>query len=65
MISRHMQKYIPGHPTIVVDNMSGAGSLPAANHIFEVAKPNGLTFGHFSAAVHRPDVKIARHNRID
>jgi len=65
MISRHMPMYIPGHPTIVVDNMSGAGSLPAANHIFKVAKPDGLTFGHFSAAGHRPDVEIARHSPVD
>ena len=48
MLSRHMPKYIPGNPTIVVDNMTGAGSLLAANHIFNVAKPDGLTFGHFS-----------------
>jgi len=48
MLSRHMPKYIPGHPTIVVENMTGAGSLLAANHIFKVAKPDGLTFGHFS-----------------
>ena len=48
MLSRHMPKYIPGNPTIVVENMTGAGSLLAANHIFNVAKPDGLTFGHFS-----------------
>src|SRR5258707_3436838 len=48
MLSRHMPKYIPGHPTILVENMTGAGSLLAANHIFRVAKPDGLTFGHFS-----------------
>jgi tripartite-type tricarboxylate transporter receptor subunit TctC len=48
MLSRHMGKYIPGHPTIVVENMTGAGSLLAANHIFRAAKPDGLTFGHFS-----------------
>jgi tripartite-type tricarboxylate transporter receptor subunit TctC len=48
MLSRHMPKYIPGHPTILVENMTGAGSLLAANHIFKVAKPDGLTMGHFS-----------------
>jgi tripartite-type tricarboxylate transporter receptor subunit TctC len=48
MLSRHMPKYIPGHPTIVVENMTGAGSLLAANHVFKIAKPDGLTFGHFS-----------------
>jgi tripartite-type tricarboxylate transporter receptor subunit TctC len=48
MLSRHMPKYIPGHPTIVVENMTGAASLLAANHIYKVAKPDGLTMGHFS-----------------
>lgn len=48
MLSRHMPKYIPGQPTILVENMTGAGSLLAANHIAKVAKPDGLTMGHFS-----------------
>lgn len=48
MLSRQMPKHIPGHPTILVENMTGAGSLLAANHIYKVAKPDGLTMGHFS-----------------
>jgi tripartite-type tricarboxylate transporter receptor subunit TctC len=48
MLSRHMPKYIAGHPTILVENMTGAGSLLAANHVYRVAKPDGLTMGHFS-----------------
>jgi tripartite-type tricarboxylate transporter receptor subunit TctC len=48
MLSRHMPKYIPGQPTILVENMTGAGSLLAADHIYKVAKPDGLTMGHFS-----------------
>jgi tripartite-type tricarboxylate transporter receptor subunit TctC len=48
MLSRHMPRYIPGHPAIVVENMPGAGSLLAANHIYNIAKPDGLTMGHFS-----------------
>jgi tripartite-type tricarboxylate transporter receptor subunit TctC len=46
-IARHINKQIPGNPTIVVENMTGAGSLIAANHIFKVAKPDGLAIGHF------------------
>jgi tripartite-type tricarboxylate transporter receptor subunit TctC len=46
-LSRHMNKHIPGNPTIVVENMTGAGSLIAANHIYKVAKPDGLAIGHF------------------
>ena len=46
-LARHMSKHIPGGPTVVVENMTGAGSLIAANHVFKVAKPDGLTIGHF------------------
>jgi tripartite-type tricarboxylate transporter receptor subunit TctC len=47
VIARHMGRHIPGNPSIVVENMAGAGSLIAANHTFKVAKPDGLTIGHF------------------
>src|SRR3954452_4529036 len=46
-IARHMGKHIPGNPTMVVDNMPGAGSMISANHTFKVARPDGLTIGHF------------------
>jgi tripartite-type tricarboxylate transporter receptor subunit TctC len=47
-VARYMGRYIPGNPTMIVDNMPGAGSLIAANHIYRVAKPDGLTIGHFN-----------------
>ncbi len=47
LIARHFSKYIPGKPTIIVENMPGAGGLVSANHLFKVAKPDGLTIGHF------------------
>ena len=47
-VSRYMGKYIPGNPTLVVENMTGAGSLIAANHVYKVAKPDGLTVGAFN-----------------
>ena len=46
-IARHMGKHIPGNPAIIVDNMPGAGFLISANHVYKVAKPDGLTIGHF------------------
>jgi tripartite-type tricarboxylate transporter receptor subunit TctC len=46
-IARHIGKHIPGNPTFAVENMPGAGFLISANHIYNIAKPDGLTIGHF------------------
>ena len=43
LLARHMGKYIPGQPEIIVQNMAGAGSVVATNHVYNVAKPDGLT----------------------
>lgn len=47
LLARHLGKHIPGNPTFVVENMTGAGTLISANHVYKVAKPDGLTIGHF------------------
>jgi tripartite-type tricarboxylate transporter receptor subunit TctC len=47
-LARHMGKHIPGHPTIVVQNMPGAGSLRAANHLYNAAPKDGTAFGTFA-----------------
>jgi tripartite-type tricarboxylate transporter receptor subunit TctC len=47
LIARHLSNHVPGKPPIIVENMSGAGGLVSANHLFKVAKPDGLTIGHF------------------
>jgi tripartite-type tricarboxylate transporter receptor subunit TctC len=47
-LARHMTKHIPGRPTIVPQNMSGAGSLRAANFIFSAAAKDGTVFGTFA-----------------
>ena len=39
----HLPKQIPGKPEIIVQNMPGGGSLTAANYVYSVAKPDGLT----------------------
>ena len=46
-IARHMGKHIPGNPSLIVDNMPGAGFLISANYMYKIAKPDGLTIGHF------------------
>lgn len=43
LISRYWGKFIPGNPEIIVQNMPGAGSVIAANYVYGVAKPDGLT----------------------
>jgi tripartite-type tricarboxylate transporter receptor subunit TctC len=47
IIARHIPKYIPGRPTVIVENVTGAGSLIAANSVYKAAKPDGLTIGNF------------------
>ncbi|MBI4525221.1 MAG: hypothetical protein HY695_15565 [Deltaproteobacteria bacterium] len=47
VIARHFGRHIPGNPTVIVENMTGAGSLIAANHLYGRAKPDGLTIGNF------------------
>ena len=48
LLARYVPKYLPGQPEMVVQNMPGAGSLIAANHMYSVAKPDGLTLGMLS-----------------
>jgi hypothetical protein len=45
MVARHLGKHIPGQPTVVAQNMPGAGSLKAANYIYEVAPKDGTALG--------------------
>ena len=50
-VARYMGKHIAGNPAFVVDNMPGAGSLASANHLYRIAKPDGMTIGHFSGSL--------------
>jgi tripartite-type tricarboxylate transporter receptor subunit TctC len=52
MIARHLVKYIPGNPNIIVQNMPGAGAMIAANYVYKVAKPDGLTLGGIRAGLY-------------
>src|SRR5262249_16301926 len=45
LLARHIGHYIPGKPSVVVQNMPGAGSLIAANYLYNVAPRDGTTFG--------------------
>jgi tripartite-type tricarboxylate transporter receptor subunit TctC len=46
-LARHFGRHVPGQPSIIVENMPGAGHLIAANHMYNIVKPDGLTIGHF------------------
>jgi tripartite-type tricarboxylate transporter receptor subunit TctC len=52
MIAQYLVKYIPGNPNIVVQNMPGAGAMIAANYVYKVAKPDGLTLGGIRAGLY-------------
>jgi tripartite-type tricarboxylate transporter receptor subunit TctC len=62
--AQHWGKHIPGNPAFIVQNMPGAGSLIAANHLYNVAKPDGLTITsiipgiYFSQLAGRQEVKF-------
>lgn len=51
ILAQHMGKHIPGNPTLVPQNMAGAGSLKVANHLYNIAPKDGLTFGVVSRGV--------------
>ncbi len=48
IVARHLPRYLPGNPTVVVQNMPGANSIVAANHLYNVARTDGLTIGLFN-----------------
>jgi tripartite-type tricarboxylate transporter receptor subunit TctC len=49
-VAQHLGRHIPGGPEIVVQNMPGAGAIVAANYVYNVAKPDGLTLGLINPA---------------
>ncbi|MET0583580.1 MAG: tripartite tricarboxylate transporter substrate-binding protein [Candidatus Binatia bacterium] len=50
-MARHMGTHIPGNPAMIVENMTGAGTLIAAKYLHSSAKPDGLSFGIFNGAL--------------
>lgn len=63
-IALFMGRHIPGNPNVIVQNMPGAGHMIAANYIYNVAKPDGLTMAAINAGLYleqlagRPEVKF-------
>ena len=51
-IATYLGKHVPGNPSIMVQNMPGAGSVIAANYVYNVAKPDGLTLGSINPGIY-------------
>ena len=56
-IARYWGRHIPGNPSIIVENMAGAGSLIAANHVYKASRPDGLTIGNFGGGLFMQQLK--------
>jgi tripartite-type tricarboxylate transporter receptor subunit TctC len=65
LVARYMGKYIPGNPTFVVQNMPGAGSIIAANYVYGVAKPDGLTLGAPHAGIYSAQLSGQKEVKYD
>ncbi len=64
-IARHIGKFIPGNPTSTVENMEGAGSLLAANYLYNKADADGLVVGNFNSGMVTQQALGSRGVRFD
>ncbi|MGZ8454684.1 MAG: Bug family tripartite tricarboxylate transporter substrate binding protein [Candidatus Binatia bacterium] len=65
LIARHMGKYMPGNPSFIVQNMPGASSMIAANYVYGVAKPDGLTLGWIGPTLYFDQMVGRKEARYD
>ena len=65
LLARHMSRYIPGNPHIIVENMPGAGTLVATNHVFNVAPRDGTVIGMPSRSMPAAAVMKVANVRFD
>src|SRR5437879_12287082 len=65
LLSQYMRAHIPGNPTIVVQNMPGAGSLVAANYIYNVAAKDGTVFGAVNALLATDPLLYPERGKFD
>ncbi len=64
-IAKHLPKHIPGKPTVIVQNMPGASSMIAANYLYHIAKPDGMTIGALNRGLPFAQVLKAEGVRFD
>lgn len=65
LYARVMPKHIPGNPDFIVQNMPGAGTMIAANHVYNLTKPDGLTFGSISGGLYFAQVTGRKEVQFD
>src|SRR4029453_11702875 len=65
ILARHMPKYIPGNPNIIVQNMPGAGSLTATNYVYGVVKPDGLTLAMVGSGIYLDQLLERKEAQFD
>ena len=58
-VARHLARFIPGNPTVIVRNMPGAGTLMAANNVANLAPKDGTTIALIARDVHRAAARRA------
>lgn len=65
LLAAHIVKHIPGNPNIIVQNMPGAGSMIAANHIYNLAKPDGLSLASIGPSLYLDQVTGKKEVQFD
>ena len=65
LLAAHMGKHIPGNPGFIVQNMPGAGSMIAANHVYNVGKPDGLTLASIGPSLYLEQVVGKKEVQFD
>ena len=65
LLARHIGRHIPGNPTAIVENMPGAGSLVATNHLFNAAPRDGTVLGMISRSMPSAGVMQVKNVRFD
>ena len=65
LLVAHMGKHIPGNPGMIAQNMPGAGSMIAANHVYNVAKPDGLTMAAIGPSLYLDQVVGKKEVQFD
>ncbi|HWP58890.1 MAG TPA: tripartite tricarboxylate transporter substrate-binding protein [Candidatus Acidoferrales bacterium] len=64
IVAKYLGRHIPGNPAVIAQNMPGAGGMIGANHLYSIAKPDGLTIATISRAhyleqmIGRPEVRF-------